>query len=102
MKFRIAAVAAVALFLPFAATSCSDDNKKVSEGDFVERLQEEAGLSKKIAECMAPYLTEAGLTEGDLDQEELGDISAEKQQAFTDAAKECAGVDLEATTTVAE
>jgi hypothetical protein len=97
MKLRHLAAVALALFLPFVAASCGDDSTgDMSEGEISKQLQD-AGVSEKEADCMAPKLKEADLTEDDLDKlEKSQDESSKAGKAFVAAITECMGIGTDA------
>ena len=53
MKFRYLAIALLALFLPFLATSCGDDSTGDLSESEISKEFEDAGIPKEQADCMA-------------------------------------------------
>ncbi len=96
MKIRYLAVAATALFLPFAATACgADSTGELDKGELVDEL-EKGGMSATQADCMADALIDADFTKEEIDDLNAGetDVNAEKTEAFTEAATECVMADV--------
>ena len=88
--FRILAVTALALFLPFAATACGDDSTgDLSVGEMSKELQSKGGLDKATADCLAKALKDADFTKAELEKLGTGDIDAKKEKAYTDAGIKC-------------
>jgi hypothetical protein len=91
MKFRYLAVAATAVFLPFAATACgADSTGELDKGELVDEL-EKGGMDAAQADCMADALIDADFTKDEIDDLNAGDtdVNPEKTEAFTEAATEC-------------
>lgn len=91
MKFRYLAMAAMALFIPFAASACgADSTGELDKGDLVDEL-EKGGMDKKQADCMADALIDADFNKDELDSLNAGksDVDKTKTEAFTKAATEC-------------
>jgi hypothetical protein len=99
MKIRLIAIAAVALALPFAAASCSSD----STGNYsVEKISSElqdAGLTKAQADCFAPMLKKADLTEKEIKAASPADPTSKAGKVFAEAATKCVGATGGSTTT---
>jgi hypothetical protein len=90
MKFRYLAIAALALFLPFLATSCGDDSTgDLSESEIAKEF-EDAGIPKEQAECMAGKVKDADLTKDELDEfTKSQDASTKAGKALMSAVTSC-------------
>ena len=94
MKLRYLAVAALALFLPFLATSCGDDSTgDLSESEISKEFQD-AGLDKETSDCLAGKVKDADLTKDELDEfTENNDETTKAGKVLTSALTECMGLD---------
>lgn len=97
MKFRYLAIAAMALFLPFLATSCGDDSTGDLSEDEISKEFVDAGIPKEQADCMAGKVKDADLTQDELDDfTESQDESTKAGKALMSAVTSCMGLDTEA------
>jgi len=96
MKFRYLAIAAMALFIPFLATSCGDDSTgDLSESEISKEFQD-AGIPEEQADCMAGKVKDADLTKEELDDfTESQDETTKAGKALMSAVTSCMGLDTE-------
>ena len=90
MKIRAIAVIAMALFLPFAASACGDDSTGDLSKEEISKQFQDAGISKKQADCMADKVKDADLTKDELDEfNKSQDTSSKAGKALMDAVTSC-------------
>lgn len=93
MLIRKLAVASMALILPFAAVACGDDSTgDLDKGDLSKKFQDEAGMNKKQADCMADAMIKADFTEDELNKMAKGDsdsLNKDDMEKFTASAIDC-------------
>ena len=92
MKSRLLDTGLLAVMLPFGAVACgADSTGDLDKGEMSKKLQDEAGMDKETADCVAGALIEADFTEEEL--ENADSLEGEKGEAFTKAVAECMGID---------
>lgn len=90
VKFRYVAIAAAAIFVPFAAACGADSTSELDKGELVTEL-EDSGMDTATAGCAADALIDADFTKDEIDQLNAGDegVDSAKVEAFTKAVTGC-------------